>query len=190
MDVPGGREGSVADDAAARHEVVVEWLANLDPGSERWESDLAPVTLTVVDALLHADAETLQEIADPLRDALAGLFAADGHAREIRGYLLGALASVRLGLQRLPDPTDIELAADSHAGAMLKALETGAPLTSSELRDRLETSDSQLSRVGRNLLARGLVVQRRAGRRAIWELSPRGRQVLGGARGRNRRTVR
>jgi len=172
---PGSTE---VEDVAVRRDVVLEWLGRLDPGSDTWETELSPVTMTIVDALLHADAATLQELTDPLRDALTELFEDQGHAREIRGYLLGALATTRWGLQRLPDPADVELANESHAGKMLEALRSGAPLTSSELQTRLKTSPSQLSRVGRNLLGRGLVVQRRAGRSAIWELSPRGYQIL------------
>jgi DNA-binding transcriptional ArsR family regulator len=163
---------------AARRDVVLEWLGKLDPAQDDWEAALAPVTMTVIDALLAADAATLQELADPLRDALAGLFDDRGHAREIRGYLLGALAATRWGLRRLPEPADFEFASDSHAAQMLEALRLSTSLTSSDLSERLGTSSSQLSRVGRTLLARGLVVQRRAGRFAIWELSPRGRQAL------------
>ncbi len=177
MDRPASMRGANADDVVARRDVVLDWLGKLDPASDEWEADLAPVTMTVIDALLSADAATLQELSDPLRDALAGLFEDEGHAREIRGYLLGALAMTRWGLRRLPDPNDVELASDSHAGQMLEAL-SGAPLTGSDLRKRLKTSESQLSRVGRNLLARGLVVQRRTGRTAIWELSPQGKQLL------------
>jgi DNA-binding transcriptional ArsR family regulator len=178
MDPSGTSSASDTDDIAARRDVALEWLAKLDPASDSWEADLAPVTMTMIDALLDADAATLQELAEPLRDALADLFADGGHAGEIRGYLLGALAATRWGLRRLPDPADVEFAGDSHAGQMLETLSHHASLTSSDLRKQLGTSESQLSRVGRNLLARGLVMQRRAGRYAIWELSPQGRQVV------------
>lgn len=180
-----GRAGS--EDAIARADAVREWLEALDFSSESWESDLTPVAMAVADALLHADAETLRELNEPLRDALARLFEDAGHAREIRGYLLGMLETARWGAQRLPDPTGVELTPGSHAREMLEALAADGPLTSAELRERLGTSHSQLSRVGRHLLAQNLLVQRRAGRAAIWEIGARGRQALrqGGA-GRHR----
>lgn len=178
MDVSEDPRSTNEEGIAARRDVVVEWLSKLDQNSDSWELELSPVTMTVVDALLHADAIVLQELTEPLRDTLAALFEDRGHAREIRGYVLGALAAARWGLQRLPNPDDVEFAGESHARQMLEALGDGAPITSTDLRARLGTSPSQLSRVGRNLLARGLVVQRRAGRAAVWELSPRGRQIL------------
>jgi hypothetical protein len=171
-----GRAGS--EDVGAHRDAVIEWLEALDPRNDNWETELSPVAMTVVDALLHADVETLKELTEPLRDALARLFDDAGHAREIRGYLIGTLEAARWGLQRLPDSADVDLAPDTHTGQMLAALAADEPLTGSELRERLATSDSQLSRVGRHLLARGLVVQRRAGRAAVWELSARGRQAL------------
>jgi predicted transcriptional regulator len=134
--------------------------------------------MSIVDALVFADPETLQEVGDPIRDALAKLFNGAGHTREARGYLLAVLAMARLGLERLPDPHAVRLHPESHAASALAALADGGPLTNQELRDRLQTSASQLSRVGRQLLADGLVVQRRAGRTASWEITPRGRQAV------------
>jgi DNA-binding MarR family transcriptional regulator len=94
------------------------------------------------------------------------------------GYLAALLSAIDLALARLPDRSEFALAEDSHARRMLEALNTERSLTSQELVGRLQTSDSQLSRVGRILLAAGLVVQRRAGRVAIWELAPRGRELI------------
>ncbi|MGI8428079.1 MAG: hypothetical protein ACR2OB_01955 [Solirubrobacteraceae bacterium] len=176
------------DDVEVRREVATRWLGRIDTESGKWQTDLAPVTMTLVDALLHGDAGTLQELADPLRDALATMFEDQGHAREIRGYLLGVLEATRWGLRRLPDPGDIEFAKETHAWQMLDCLGHG-PLTSSDLKEQLGTSDSQISRVGRNLLARQMVVQRRAGRVAVWEITARGRQAMEyAANGNARRT--
>ncbi|HEY4811703.1 MAG TPA: helix-turn-helix domain-containing protein, partial [Solirubrobacteraceae bacterium] len=87
------------------------------------------------------------------------------------------LAMTRLGLERLPDPLAVEFPIDSHAAKALQALAVGKPLSSSELEKVLGTSPSQVSRVGRQLLGHGLVVQRRSGRTATWEITPRGRLV-------------
>lgn len=189
MHPPAPTQAADEQEAGARRDVAARWLGRLDPASEEWQADLAPVTMTLVDALLQGDARTLQELADPLRDALADLFEDTGHAREIRGYLLSALEATRWGLRRLPQPSDIEFLKDTHAWQMLTALLDG-PLTSAELRDRLGTSDSQISRVGRNLLARGLVVQRRAGRVAIWETNALGHQTMERAADRVERDAR
>jgi len=166
-----------AKDAAARGEHAVELLDVLDARSGDWEVELSAVTAIVVDALLHADAATLDALAEPLRHAGVDVAGAKGHGREISGYLAALLSAVDVALERLPDPSEFALAEDSQAQRMLDALDE-RPLTSQELVERLQTGDSQVSRVGRTLLAAGLVNQRRAGRVAIWEATPRGRKLV------------
>ncbi len=163
--------------ATERRDLIVEWLEALDPESASWEAELSAVAMVVVDSLLHSDAQTLQEIGEPVRDTLARLFDGGARVREVRGYLLALLAMTRLGLERLPDQLVVQFPPDSHAAKALQALAAGKPLSSNELQTVLDTSPSQMSRVGRQLLAHGLVVQRRSGRTASWEITPRGRLV-------------
>lgn len=170
-------EEIAAPGTAERAELLHAWLGGVDADSASWEADLSAVSMLVVDSLLHGDAGTLAQVPDPVRDALAKLYDAGGRAREIRGYLLAVLAVTRLGLERLPDPLAVHVTPDSHAAKALTALAAGKPLSSNELQRKLGTSASQVSRVGRQLLADGLVVQRRSGRTASWEITPRGRLV-------------
>jgi hypothetical protein len=170
--------------ARTRHDVALEWLAKLDPDGERWADDLAPVSMAITDAVIHTDATFLRDIREPLRDSLADLFHGT-HAAEARGYLVALLAMTRWGLERLPEPASVEIPPESYAWKLLEVLHAAAePRSSGELKARLKTSDSQVSRSGRQLLAQGLVNQRRAGRTAVWELTPRGRQVLDRRHGR------
>jgi DNA-binding MarR family transcriptional regulator len=173
-EVVGGRGGS----PTTARLPALDRLADLDPMSSSWEPELSAITLDFVDALLEADVDALEQAADPLRDELARLFDDQGHVREIRGWLLALLALTRWGVQRLPATAELELAQNTQAWRFLTALGRSQPLGSSELREQLGTSDSQVSRVGRDLIARGLVVQRRLGRHAHWELTPRGRKLL------------
>ncbi len=172
-------EGLSADgDVDVRRDVVEQRLQRLSAVDERWESVASPIAMAIVDAMLHADAATLETLTEPLRHAAADLDESELHGPEIRGYLLGLLSASRWALQRLPDPTQFELVEDSLARRMLDALGQVKAMTSAELRTKLDTSASQVSRVGRTLMAAGLVVQRRAGRVAIWELTPRGRTLV------------
>jgi DNA-binding transcriptional ArsR family regulator len=164
-------------DAAARRDHAVEQLELLDPASADWEIELSPVTAIVVDALLHADAATLDELVEPLRHAHVDLSDAQGHGGAITGYVAALLSAVDVALERLPDPSQFDVAEDSQAERMLIAL-SAQSLTSKEVMERLKTGDSQVSRVGRTLLAAGLVRQRRVGRVATWELTPTGRELL------------
>lgn len=175
MDLPEGLRRTDAADTIARRDAALEWLDRLEATSEYWQTELSPVTSTIVEALLHNDAATLETLVDPLRQA-----ANDVHdsAPQIEGFLRALLDTTVLGLQRLPDPAEFELLEDSQAARILEALRHGSPRTSAELQTLVGTGPSQLSRVGRTLLAANLVLQRRAGRVALWELSPRGRQLL------------
>ncbi|MGA8365221.1 MAG: hypothetical protein WB709_11975 [Solirubrobacteraceae bacterium] len=169
---------------------VLTWLARLDTSGRSWEAQLAPVSMELVDALVHADPQALQQLGDPIRDTLAKHFDGSGYAREARGYLLAVLAMTRLGLERLPDASAVRLSPDSHAASALVALASRGPMSNQELREQLETSGSQLSRVGRQLLADGLVIQRRTGRTASWEITPRGRIAAEEHRGARRTAAR
>jgi DNA-binding MarR family transcriptional regulator len=162
------------DDTAA----LLERLGHVDPAAEDWEQQLSAVTSGIVDLLLQADVDGLSHTTDPLRDALAGNFAQAAHAREFRGWILALLSVTRWGVQRLPSVQELEFAQGGMTVNFLRALETGVPRSSSDLRTRLGTGPTQVSRIGRELLARGLVVQRRLGRQAVWELTPRGRQLV------------
>jgi DNA-binding MarR family transcriptional regulator len=153
-------------------------LEQIEPGAEGWDRELSALTMVLVDSLLAADTRSLEAISDPLRDRLAALFEGEGAAREMRGWLTGLLAVTRWGLQRLPSATELDLRHNTQAWSFLEALRQGASRSSSELRQVVGTGESQISRVGRDLLARGLVIQRRVGRTALWELTPRGKQLF------------
>jgi hypothetical protein len=158
--------------------IALDRLHELDPNDTAWETELSAASLGIVDAILHGDIEALEAAPDPLRAALARMFEDAGHAREIRGWLLGMLAFTEWSLQRLPSTAELELGQDSHAHRFLDALtDTDGPLGSADVRDLLGIDDSQMSRLGRKLLASGVVIQRRIGRTAHWELTPRGRQL-------------
>lgn len=178
----GGKAGGV------RSQVTARWLDKVDANASDWEAQLSVLATTLADALVHGDSETLRELLEPVRDKLARLFHTRGHAREARGYLLAMLATARAGLERLPEPFAGHIDAEGHAAQMLHALRE-RPLSSQELRERLQTSPSQISRVGRQLLSSGLVVQRRAGRTASWEITPRGLEAVSavGRQSRSRR---
>jgi DNA-binding transcriptional ArsR family regulator len=156
----------------------LERLREIDPRSESWEAELSAITSGVVDLLLASQVDALADATDPLRDALANAFDDAPHAREIRGWLLGLLSLTRWALQRLPSTDELEFVRGGLSGSFLQTLEGTVPRSSTELGNRLGTSAPQISRLGRELRARGLVVQRRLGRHAMWELTPRGRQLL------------
>lgn len=178
MGPAGDLRGVASRDVAARRDVALGALARLDASDADWERTASPLSFVIVEALLQADAVTLGAITDPLRHAVVDISDDAAHGLELRGYLT-ALHSVAFeALERLPSPHEFAFAPESHSAQFLRALAPDRTLKSSELKQRLATSDSQLSRTGRALLGAGLVVQQRAGRTAMWELTPRGRQAV------------
>jgi DNA-binding MarR family transcriptional regulator len=156
-------------------------IATVDGNTEDWDAQLSALTLAFVDSLLAGDTQALEFAADPLRDRLATLYgeaAERGHGREVRGWFMALLSMCRWGLQRLPAPEELQYQPGTQPYEFLMLLAKDRATTSSTVKQQLNTGDSQVSRTGRDLASSGLVVQRRAGRQALWELTPRGRQAV------------
>jgi DNA-binding MarR family transcriptional regulator len=134
--------------------------------------------MVIVDALLDGDAAALQSALDPLRDHVAALRDPSESTSEARGWLLACLAVLRWGLQRLPSAGDLVIRQETQAREFLEHLRDHGLRSSAQLKEAIGTDDSQISRVGRGLLAGGLVLQRRGGRQVFWELTPRGVQLM------------
>jgi AcrR family transcriptional regulator/DNA-binding transcriptional ArsR family regulator len=132
-----------------------------------------------VDALLDADEATLKAALEALRAARARVLTAEPEHERLLGWLEGMIAVVQWSLERLtPEPTLAAVLAGSQAHSFLQALDRSPQVGSAELRELLETDDTQVSRTGRRLLEGGLVSRRKVGRQVFWELTPRGRRAL------------
>jgi DNA-binding MarR family transcriptional regulator len=152
----------------ARSSALVGRIAHLEPEA----AHLDAVALGLVDAVLEADAEALGAALDALRDARAGA----GGREQLLGWLDAAIAFAHWGLERMPSPSGMARGTQAHE--FLTALDGSRQLGSTELRVRLETDETQVSRTARRLLDSGLVTRRKVGRQVFWQLSPRGRRAL------------
>jgi AcrR family transcriptional regulator/predicted MarR family transcription regulator len=151
-----------------RADALVRRIAQLDAAPRRRDA----VALGLVDAVLERDSATLTAVLDALRAAHTR---ADGDA-DLSGWLDAAIAFAHWGLERSPSPTPVAQGTQAHA--FLAAL-AGSPRSgSADLRDLLDTDETQISRTGRRLLEMGLVMRRKVGRQVFWELTPRGRRAL------------
>lgn len=147
------------------------------------DTALQTLLVAMVDATLSADMDTLEE-------AFAGIGRLLGHdepdddaGRSFTSGWLHALQGLSYwAIERLPASDEVTVNPSTLAGRFLSEIEAHSLQTSSELRQRLHTGESQVSRVGRQLLSAGFVVQRSVGRHAHWEISPRGRQALAAGR--------
>lgn len=143
-----------------------------------WERQLSAAAAAFVDVLLAGESQELEQASDPLRDLLAKVRGDNPAENEMRGWVSCLLALTRWGLERLPSEEEVSIGSGTLSFGFLMGLSGKARLASSDLREVLRTGDSQISRTGQGLKASGLVVQRRAGRQAFWELTPRGRMVV------------
>jgi AcrR family transcriptional regulator len=149
-----------------RADALVGRIARLGPEPARREA----VALGLVDALLERDHDTLAAALQALRDARA-----DGDP-ELIGWLDAAIAFAHWGLERVPSQAAV--ARGTRAHEFLTALDGSPRVGSTELRRLLEIDETQVSRTGRRLLESGLVMRRKVGRQAYWELTPRGGRAL------------
>jgi AcrR family transcriptional regulator/DNA-binding transcriptional ArsR family regulator len=155
----------------ARADAIAGRIAGLSAQDGRGEA----VAMGLVDALLSADRASLETILPELRSARGR--AADAQDERLLGWLDAAIALVHWGLERLVTG-DAVVAGGTQAHEFLAALARMPNLTSSHLRDLLETDETQVSRTGRRLLEAGLVLRRKVGRQAFWSLSPLGQRAL------------
>jgi AcrR family transcriptional regulator/DNA-binding transcriptional ArsR family regulator len=151
-----------------RSSALVRRIARLEPEPGRLDA----VGLGLVDAVLEADAETLGAALDALRNARARA----GEEEQLLGWLDAAIAFAHWGLERVASPAGVARGTQAHE--FLTMLEGSPQLGSAELRQLLETDETQVSRTGRRLLDSGLVTRRKVGRQVFWQLSPRGRRAL------------
>jgi AcrR family transcriptional regulator len=157
-----------------RAEALTLRIEGLARSAEASDTSIDAVALGVVDALLDDDGMTLRAALRGLRDARVR--ALDAGDASLAGALDALIATAHWGVERLPEAAPV--ARGTRAWSFLEALSQSDPLGSSELRERLGTDETQVSRTGRQLLEAGLVSRSRTGRHVSWRLTPRGRHAI------------
>lgn len=139
---------------------------------------LDATALGVVDAVLAGDAPALQSALAAVRERRRDLLGAAPDS-EALGALEALASLLAWALERVPTPADDDLLAEGTVAArFLAALAGRRAVGSAEIRERIGTDVTQVSRAGRRLLDAGLVVRTKVGRSVSWALSPRGRRAL------------
>ncbi|WP_410599402.1 MarR family transcriptional regulator [Amycolatopsis sp. lyj-90] len=152
-------EGKVLGDHAA----VDRWAAAVG----RW----------LVDAALLADIPALSSALSAFQNAGMRL-QPGGHTMRLEAVVMGLAEVAQAALDRaeqaaLADTLDPR----SWAARMLVLVHREPHITSSDVCDRLKVHEAQISRSGKMLLERGLVVKTRLGRSKGWYATPRGEAV-------------
>ena len=137
--------------------------------------------MLVNDATLAADAPALQAAQDGLQWLCRRYPDTEGDridGSEHRGRLLGLIDVTHWALRRLPTNLQLSLSPDSHATRFLMAVARRPGLSNRDLAAELHVDDTEISRIGRRLMAAGVVWRRKEWRTNLWDVTPRGRQYL------------
>jgi AcrR family transcriptional regulator len=165
-----------------RRDALARRLEAIDPAGTPEEARLEAFGLGLVDAVMAADTPALAAALEALRGLRARALGAEAPSERLLGWLSAAIAFSYWGLERVSsESAPAGLAEGTHAWAFIQTLRDSDRIGSAELRERLDVSESEVSRTGRRLLEAGLVTRGKVGRQVFWRLTPRGRGLAGRA---------
>ena len=155
-------------------------IGSMEHGKGVGDGHFSALGMLITDASLCADEPALIEVQDGLqwlfRTHYLDVPALDGDQREQRGRILGLIDTVQWALRRLPSGLQLSLHPNGHAARFLVAVARRQGMSNKELAAELGTDETEISRVGRKLLAAGVVWRRKEWRHNAWDITPRGRQ--------------
>jgi predicted NBD/HSP70 family sugar kinase len=179
-----GREptpGPVSAPGRDRYSGVRRLIGEMEAAELIAEGQFNALGMLVTDASLAADEPALEAAHDGLQWLYrrhAAPTESDAAQAEQRGRLLGMIDVTHWALRRLPSGLQVGLDPSSHAGRFLLAVAAQPGLSNQELAARLGVDETEASRIGRRLLAAGVVWRRKQWRRNAWDITPRGRDYL------------
>ncbi|RFU42566.1 MarR family transcriptional regulator [Actinomadura logoneensis] len=157
-------------------------LEGLEHAKSIEEGRFSALGMLITDASLCADEPALTAIKDGLqwlhRTRYLDVPALDPDQREERGRVLGLIDVAHWALRRMPSGLQLGLRPGGHAARFLVAVAARPGRSNRELAAELGTDDTEISRVGRRLLAAGVVWRRKEWRSNLWDITPRGRAYL------------
>jgi predicted NBD/HSP70 family sugar kinase len=164
-----------------RHAQVRRLIDEMESAKLIDEGQFSALGMLVTDASLAADEPALEAAQDGLQWLYSQhevLRDPDDGQVEQRGRLLGMIDVTHWALRRLPSALHVGVDPGSHAGRFLTAVAHRPGLSNQELAVQLGIDETEVSRVGRRLLAAGVVWRRKEWKRNAWDITPRGRNCL------------
>ncbi|WP_405642727.1 ROK family protein [Streptomyces sp. NBC_00019] len=143
------------------------------------EGRFTALGMLITDASLAADEQALEAAHNGLR-WLYGRYVRDGAdiRAEQRGRLLGLIDVTYWSLRRLPSGLQLSLDPRSHAARFLVEIAREPGLNNETLAERLDVDITEISRIGRRMLASGVAWRSRQWRHNSWDITPRGLHYL------------
>lgn len=168
------------DRSGNRSAEVKRLLRGLEERPSNAERQFNTLAMLITDASLDADDAALAQAHTGLqwlyRDHGRSAGDMPGGQDEFYGRLHGLMDVTQWALRRLPARLQLALAPSSHAARFLAVVVRRPGLSNQEIAACLGTDETEVSRVGRRLLAAGVVMRRKEWRRNVWDATPRGRQ--------------
>jgi len=175
--------GPLDVDAAGRERGLRVWVTRLgeetgdgkvlgeQPVVDRWAS---AVSRWLVDAALSGDVTNLHAALEALRAAVLRLRPTGPTAR-LETVVVTLAEVARAGLDRARQNELVDtLDPNSWAARMLVLVQRRPYITSADIVGELDVHEAQISRSGRGLVERGLLIKTRHGRSKGWHATPRG----------------
>jgi len=144
------------------------------------EGCFSSLGMLIVDSSLSADEPALRAAHDGLR-RLYGKHVRDGDedkCAEQRGRILGLIDVTFWSLRRLPSGLQLNLDPQGHAARFLTEIAHEPGLNNEQLAKRLDVDITEISRIGRKLVASGVASKTRQWRYNSWGITPRGTGCL------------
>ena len=177
----------MSDTDRVRHDRVTEvrnLLEEMALDSGMTEGSFSSLGMLITDSSLAADEPALRAAHDGLRRLYGKVTrpGEDGHedakTMEQRGRLLGLIDVTFWSLRRLPSELQLNLDPHGHAARFLTEIAAEPGLSNAQLSERLGVDITEVSRVGRKLLASGVAWKSRQWRYNCWNITPRGAAYL------------
>ena len=176
-----GDAGDRVTTPGGRHAEMARLVAEMDRVAALSEGHFNALGMLVTDASLAADARALEAAQDGLQWLYRRYADMDALGRdevEHRGRLLGHIDTTHWALRRLPAALQLRLDPQGYAAQFLVAVAQQPGMSNQQVAGTLGVDETEVSRVGRRLLATGVVWRRKQWRHNVWDVTPRGRQYL------------
>jgi predicted NBD/HSP70 family sugar kinase len=163
-----------------RIEEIRQLTGEMDGCPKLTEGQFNALGMLINDATIASDGPALEAAQDGLQWLCRRYSDGEQVATEAvhHGRLLGLIDVTHWALRRLPVGMQFSLDPDGHAARFLLAVAARPGMSNQELAAHLGVDETEVSRLGRRLLATGVVWRRREWRRNAWDVTPRGRQYV------------
>jgi DNA-binding MarR family transcriptional regulator len=169
----GDRDQRLA--AGSRLEAARRLLENVEE-PDASEGVFNALAMLIVDAALDDDEHSLDWVLSGIQSAAAVRTDADA---ERFGRLLALADITAWALDRTLSASFLhEFEQSSHAHSFIRVITDRPGISNLDIMQELGVSESEVSRLGRQLIQAGVASKRRLGRRNHWEVTPRGVHML------------